>query len=265
MYHRIASARPDPWSLCVSPDHFREHLEVLQRYHRVRLDQLSPGGWSIHPQLSVAITFDDGYADNLYEAARLLKRYDTPATFFITTGYIGTGCEFWWDELERLVPADKYLPFYQKLQRLAHAERRQFLDAMGIELGKSLSCRSSHRPLNSEELEKLASHELFEIGAHTVTHPLLAAQSAEQQYSEIAGSKAWLQKLLNRSVTSFSYPYGGADHYNLSAVQAVRALGCSRACSTTARPSLKSDDPYQWGRMQVPDVGGDEFRRMLLA
>ena len=82
---------------------------MLQHYHRARLDQLSPSGWSIHPQLSVAVTFDDGYADNLYEAARLLKRYDTPATFFITTGYIGTGYEFWWDELERIVPAEKYL------------------------------------------------------------------------------------------------------------------------------------------------------------
>ena len=264
MYHRIASVRPDPWSLCVSPDHFAEHLEVLQNYHRVRLDQLSPSGWSIHPQLSVAITFDDGYADNLYGAARLLERYDTPATFFITTGYIGTGCEFWWDELERLVPADKYLPFYQKLQPLTHAERRQVLDAMGIKLGESLSCRSSHRPLNLEELQTLAAHELFEIGAHTVTHPLLAAQSAEQQFSEIGGSKTWLQKLLNRPVTSFSYPYGGADHYNLRAVQAVHDLGFSRACTTTARTIQKSDDPYQWGRMQVPDVGGDEFRRMFL-
>jgi peptidoglycan/xylan/chitin deacetylase (PgdA/CDA1 family) len=81
MYHRVASVRPDPWSLCVSPEHFVEHLDVLQKYQRVRLDQLSPGGWSIQPQLSVAITFDDGYADNLHEAALLLRRYDTPATY----------------------------------------------------------------------------------------------------------------------------------------------------------------------------------------
>ena len=135
---------------------------------------------------------------------------------------------------------------------------------MGIKPGESLACRSSHRPLNIEELQTLASDDLFEIGAHTVTHPLLAAQSAEQQFSEIGGSKTWLQKLLNRPVTSFSYPYGGADHYTPSAVQAVRDLGFSRACTTTARPIQKSDDPCQWGRMQVPDVGGDEFRQMFL-
>ncbi len=265
MYHRIASVRPDPWSLCVSPGHFAEHLEVLRNYHTVRLDQLSPGGWSLRPQLTVAITFDDGYADNLHAAARLLRQFDTPATFFITTGYIGAGSEFWWDELERLVPAEKYLPLYQKLQPLTHAERRQILNTIATQADAGSPCRASHRPLTIAELQELAAHQLFEIGAHTVTHPLLAALSPEQQYREISGSKTWLEKLLNRSVTSFSYPYGGAAHYTPSAVQAVRDLGFARACTTTARPIRKSDDPRQWGRIQVPDIGGDEFQQMLSA
>jgi len=265
MYHRVASVRPDPWSLCVSPDHFAEHLDVLQKYHRVRLDQLSPSGWSIRPKLSVAVTFDDGYADNLHEAARLLSRYDTPATFFITTGYVGADHEFWWDELERIVPAEKYLPLYEKLQPLAHTDRRQLLNAILMESGAGVSCRPSHRPLTIEELQTLATDELFEIGAHTITHPLLAAQPVEQQYNEISGSKAWLEKVLDRPVTSFSYPYGGTHHYTPTTVQAVRDLGFSRACTTTSRPVRKSDDPCRWGRVQVPDVGGDEFQQMLFA
>ena len=265
MYHRIANVRPDPWSLCVSPDHFAEHLHVLQNYHRVRLDQLRPGGWSIRPQLSVAITFDDGYADNLHEAARLLSRYDTPATFFVTTGYIGAGQEFWWDELERVVPFDQYLEVYQKLQPLTHADRRQLLNAMLKESGGSVACRPSHRPLTIEELQRLASNELVEIGAHTVTHPLLASQPAEQQHSEIGGSKAWLESVLNRPVTSFSYPYGGTHHYTPTTVQTVRDLGFSRACTTTPGPVRKSDDPCRWGRVQVPDVGGDEFQQLFFA
>lgn len=265
MYHRVASVRPDPWSLCVSPDHFAEHLQVLQNHHRVRLDQLSPGGWSIRPQLSVAITFDDGYADNLRDAAPLLDRYDTPATFFVTTGYVGAGQEFWWDELERIVPVDQYLQVYQELQPLADSERRQLLDAIWIESGGGVSCRDSHRPLTLEELKTLAAIELFEIGAHTVTHPLLAAQPAEQQHSEIGGSKAWIEKVLDRPVTSFSYPYGGTHHYTPTTVQTVRDLGFSRACTTTPRPVRKSDDPFLWGRVQVPDVGGDEFQRLLFA
>src|SRR5258707_784388 len=92
LYHRIARIERDPWSLCVTPEHFAEHLDVLRAWRRVRLDQIGSG------RLSVAITFDDGYADNLHEAARLLIRSDTPATFFLATGYLGGAREFWWDE-----------------------------------------------------------------------------------------------------------------------------------------------------------------------
>lgn len=31
MYHRVADVDLDPWSLCVTPQHFAEHLEVLQK------------------------------------------------------------------------------------------------------------------------------------------------------------------------------------------------------------------------------------------
>src|SRR6266849_9213569 len=103
LYHRIASVQPDPWSLCVTPRHFAEHLDVLRKYRRTRLDQLQPSGWSVDRELSVAITFDDGYADNFLVAQPKLRQYDTPATFFIATGCIDADREFWWDELERIV------------------------------------------------------------------------------------------------------------------------------------------------------------------
>jgi peptidoglycan/xylan/chitin deacetylase (PgdA/CDA1 family) len=50
----------------------------------------------------VAVTFDDGYADNLLNGKPLLECYDVPVTVFVTSGYVGAGREFWADELERL-------------------------------------------------------------------------------------------------------------------------------------------------------------------
>src|SRR5262245_38704479 len=114
LYHRIARVSQDPWSLCVTPEHFAEHLQVLHRYQRIRLSQVGQTRSRLGcPTLSVAITFDDGYADNLHEAARLLKCFDTPATFFLVTGYIGSAREFWWDELEKVIltPSERRGPF----------------------------------------------------------------------------------------------------------------------------------------------------------
>jgi peptidoglycan/xylan/chitin deacetylase (PgdA/CDA1 family) len=273
MYHRIASVGRDSWSLCVSPEHFAEHLDVLRKFRRPGLDRLCPGGWSWSGGLSVAITFDDGYADNLHAALPLLTRYDTPATFFIATGYIDSPREFWWDELERIVhdghspdevsKDELHLSLYRELQPLCHEVRQIRLDRMLAECEQPTAARQSHRILTAAELEKLAANELIEIGAHTVTHPLLAAQSVETQRAELRESKTWLESLLGRRVTSFSYPYGGNQHFTDDTVEAARDSGFARACTTIPKSISSSDAPHQWGRIQVPDLNGDQFEEFL--
>jgi peptidoglycan/xylan/chitin deacetylase (PgdA/CDA1 family) len=112
MYHRVAIERSDPWGLCVSPIHFEEHLDVLRRHARVvSLEELhrSVMTGKVAPG-TVAVTFDDGYADNLLAAEPLLRRYDVPATVFVASGYTDRGCEFWWDELERILLSPEDLP-----------------------------------------------------------------------------------------------------------------------------------------------------------
>ena len=109
LYHRIAEPTTDPWQLCVSPRHFAEHLEVLRRHARViPLARLGEDRAASEKRI-VPITFDDGYAHNL-AAAELLEKNGTPATVFITTGYIGGDREFWWDELDRLILQSADLP-----------------------------------------------------------------------------------------------------------------------------------------------------------
>jgi peptidoglycan/xylan/chitin deacetylase (PgdA/CDA1 family) len=106
LYHRVAELPSDPQLLSVTPQHFAEHLEILRKhYHPISLRQTD------QPlRCSVAVTFDDGYADNLWNAKPLLERYDVPATVFVTTGYVGQDREFWWDELETLLLERRTLP-----------------------------------------------------------------------------------------------------------------------------------------------------------
>ena len=112
LYHRVADLPSDPQLLCVTTQHFAEHLEVLRkRGHPMGLQQLVQALRARNlPHRAVAITFDDGYADNLRNAKRLLEGHDIPATVFVTTGYVGHEREFWWDELDRLLLQPGTLP-----------------------------------------------------------------------------------------------------------------------------------------------------------
>ena len=137
MYHRVATATSDPWDLCVSPGRFEAQLRLLAREYRVvPLAQLLAE--HLDGRLcdrTLAITFDDGYADNLHAAARTLVRVGLPATFFITSGAVGSPTEFWWDRLERCLLGAAPLP------------ERLELSGAGLEKGWDLrAARLSHDP-----------------------------------------------------------------------------------------------------------------------
>lgn len=97
-FHRVNSQDDD--SLTVHPRLFEELLDVLARDYRVvSLASLRDlmGTRQAVPGRTIAITFDDGYLDNFSVAAPILKRRNMPATFFVTSGYIGTARKFPWD------------------------------------------------------------------------------------------------------------------------------------------------------------------------
>lgn len=101
MYHRVADVPQDPWELAVSPDNFERQLAYLKRNHTtMSLDELVQRliGENL-PDNAVAITFDDGYRDNLVYAKPMLAHYGIAATLFLATGSVGSSVPFWWDEL----------------------------------------------------------------------------------------------------------------------------------------------------------------------
>ena len=104
-YHRIARPRVDPWRLSVSPERFRQQLRSIKA-SRLPMS-MSEVAARIEardlPPTAVALTFDDGYRDNLLVAKPILVEEEVPATIFLSTGAIDARCEFWWDELARLV------------------------------------------------------------------------------------------------------------------------------------------------------------------
>ena len=112
VYHRIGTGAIDPWQLTVDPEVFAGQMETLARdWSPMSLAQLVDGfRRHLLPERAVAVTFDDGYADNLEVAAPILFEHAIPATLFVATDLIDAGGAPWWDELASLLLEPARLP-----------------------------------------------------------------------------------------------------------------------------------------------------------
>jgi peptidoglycan/xylan/chitin deacetylase (PgdA/CDA1 family) len=290
MYHRVFETSSDPWELCVSPKHFADHLELLHRYYPVlSLQQLlrSLRGAQL-PKRAVVLTFDDGYADNLWNAKPLLEKYEMPATFFVTSGSLDSPIEFWWDDLERIMLQPRKLPkclqlnvqdsayewqttnsderqlaymaIHQILQPLKPSDRNQAIAELFAQADVDPLGRPDYRPLTTDELIQLAQSEWVDIGAHTVTHPLLSVMSQDDQSAEIIGSRKKLEAILGSPVDMFSYPYG---NLSTETVGIVTAAGFLSALTTDDNVVEVGVNLFRLGRFGVGDWAGEKFRQHL--
>lgn len=132
LYHRAAEVETDPQLMSVSPHNLSRQLEYLVRNYRVTsLEDLAGtqvGGNNISDR-AVAVTFDDGYADNLISAKPLLERFNVPSTVFVTSGALAQDCEFWWDELERIFLYPSKLPRILRLEMETTVYERDLAEA----------------------------------------------------------------------------------------------------------------------------------------
>lgn len=112
MYHRIAAPVADPWRLSVSPENFASQLGMLKNcgVDVVPLAELPGRLKASRHGKCIAITFDDGYRDNLENAAPMLCSAGLPATLFAATGFIGGNQAFWWDRLASIFLRPGHLP-----------------------------------------------------------------------------------------------------------------------------------------------------------
>jgi peptidoglycan/xylan/chitin deacetylase (PgdA/CDA1 family) len=114
-------------------------------------------------------------------------------------------------------------------------------------------------PLTWQGVRELAAGDVVEIGAHTVTHPVLARLDADEQAREVAGSRSELESGLGRPVTSFAYPYGGKSEYSAASIEAVRAAGFERACANVEHVPGRPPSIYELPRLIVHDWDAREL------
>lgn len=263
MYHRVLPAErcadyPFP-SLVMPEAAFDEQMRWLAQSCDVRpLHALLPArasdgrkGLSAPPQ--VAVTFDDGYADNHELAATILERHGLRGTFFVTTDFVASGTHLWFDRAALLLrdtsfetaracwteaalappaalladPRQDVGIWLENLKRARPDRREAFLAALERTAGGPPPL-SGFEPLTRAQVADLHRRG-HEVGSHSLSHPLLPQLEERELQHELRGSRVLLEEWTGARVHGFCYPNG--DHDERS-VQAVRAAGYAYACTT---------------------------------
>ena len=289
-YHRVNKLSWDPFRLAVSPESFSQQLEILHEHANViSLHDLAEARVSGDiPPRSIAITFDDGYADYLSVAKPLLDKAGFPSTIFISTGYIGH--EFWWDILSGLAcsldpeksltldagrskfewhpdsnrakPSQSALinDLASFLMPLNKDERSGYLQQLAESFGTLTSELRQNPALSRQEVEQLAADDKVTIGSHTVSHPMLSLLPARLQHDEIVKSKQMLETLTGNTVSGFSFPHGSKSD---TSVRLVEECGYSYACASHNDVVWRNSDPFCLPRIWAPDCSGDTFLKLM--
>jgi peptidoglycan/xylan/chitin deacetylase (PgdA/CDA1 family) len=287
-YHRVRPRAADFFHLDVEPERLRAHLTLVKRrYQPAALGELLGSG----KRRQIAVTFDDGYVDNLEVASEILLELGVPATFFINSGALDGTEERFWDVLERIFfESAEPLPAELRLQvgaldlscktQTADERTRAFREVHGAAMhaepvlrdelvarvvawaNESRASRSDLRALTSTELVALAERPGHTIGAHGLSHALLPALPQDLRTHELVTDKRELESILQREVSTFSYPFGGWD---APSENAVRDAGFLLAVTGGDRAVEEGTSPWALPRLDAAPLSDSELERRLTA
>jgi peptidoglycan/xylan/chitin deacetylase (PgdA/CDA1 family) len=207
------------------------------------------------------VTFDDGDRTFVDVALPVLEAMSVPATLFIAPEVLASGRPYWFQELRYLrqhVEDDGIrrqiavqmgwdyaqlapYPVVALFKTLPLAAMWWVIDALEARYGLAPA-----PPVNISlpEAASLDRHPLVAIGAHSLTHPVLANESAAESERQIIGSVQQLAALLGRPVRDFAYPNGAAGlDYGPREQASLAAAGVELAFATNSGYFGPATDP----------------------
>ncbi len=244
----------------------------------LRLSGRQPG------RFFVALTFDDGYRDNLDHAWPILAKHGAPWTLFVTPGFADRTARLWWLELEEAVKtlsrvslmlpdgafsascgtaSEKQTAFDTLYWRLRNGPEEILLSAiseLSRQAGIDAAALVERECLPWETLRSLSGAPGVTIGAHTLTHPILVKHAEAAARREIAESKARLEAELDLPIRHFAYPVG--DPTSAGAREFAMAREAGYAIAVTTRPGhlfdLHAQHPHALPRISLNGLHQNE-------
>lgn len=258
-YHRVV---PDAQcgravfeSLVMPESAFAAEMRYLARHYEVlpvreALARLRAG--PVHAARPLlAVTFDDGYADNARIAAPILKALGLRATFFVVSSFVKHGTPLWFDAAARSYAAQGFdhqrvAVEIEGLKNCSPALRDQRIAALPVS-GVTAPGTDDSAPMTTTELIALARAG-HEIGAHTVSHPVLPPTDDAELEKELVHCRAELEALVEMKVEGLCYPNGNHDP---RVREAAFQAGYSYSCTTESGRNHSNRDAFLLNRIDV--------------
>lgn len=225
------------------------------------------------PPRAVALTFDDGYRDNLTLAAPALARLGAPATFFLVPGFLDRTVDAWWEVLawavargegeaevrgHRIVAGDPHRPEVAAFAEDVKSAPRAVREAAVAELAERLGARggvgTDRLFMDWDEARRLPPG--IEVGSHTPAHEILARETAGDQAAGLAAARRRLQDELAAQVDLLAYPNGGPGDFDDVTIAAARDAGHTAAVTTIPGWVEPGSPPFALDRVVLDPATG---------
>ncbi len=288
-YHRVLPQK-DPFAIgLTTTDVFEKQIIALRKYFKIiPLSKLIMDITTnkVEPN-SLCITFDDGYSDNYQHAYPILKKYDIPATIFLSTDFIGNNSVLWFDRVLQVIKNTKVSSIHIneisdknfdlkgiKQKTLAVNEILELLKGYEPDKRDSIidklaeSCETTLSKENELMLTWKQVNQMWndgiEFGAHTKSHPILSKLDETDLINEIVGSKEDIELKTNKSVQVFAYPNGRTTDYDERSIKILEQAKFLGAVTTEPEYRNLNHHTFELPRLLPWDMNADRFLGRLL-
>lgn len=217
----------------------------------------------------IALTFDDGYRDNLISVLPLLEKYDAPVTLFVATDYVGTEKLPWWDFMDwtiehnyvcnietgrierRVMSSAEEASQRECFRKLCRDEPQAERDLRINYLIKQCGCHQVNDFMSFHELGQFSNHKLTSIGAHTHRHFNTSLLTSDELTRDLEENMDLLLSYTQSKITHFAYPYGGKKQVCSKSVDTLKRMGVKAAFTTEPDCVTSNKSNFELPRMII--------------